>query len=62
MSKAKSEKLPIFPIALSGKLPECSHDVNSVALDSRLIILQIHSHIEFNMSHANQQVHGQDMA
>ena len=24
VSKVKSEKLPKFPIALSGKLPECS--------------------------------------
>ena len=33
------------------------YDANSVALDSRLVILQIHSHIEFNISHTSQQVH-----
>ena len=33
------------------------YDANSVALDSRLVILQIHSNIEFNTSHTSQQVH-----
>ena len=37
------------------------YNVISVALDSGLTILPLRSNKEFNMSHTNQQVHGQDL-